>query len=97
MRQRERGGGERGRERVKVVCHSARISCENNFAVANYVNHRHDVDRLTVAFPPLSASDLKHPVMSDTKPERRSCFRCADVQMITRHTCGTSPVMLQLH
>lgn len=30
------------RERVAVVCHSARISSENNFAVANYVNQGHD-------------------------------------------------------
>ena len=54
MRQRERErDGER--ERVKVVCHSARISCENNFAVANYVNHRHNVDVSLLSLPQISS------------------------------------------
>lgn len=46
MRERTRERKESARERegggVKVVCHSARISSENYFTVANYVNHRHN-------------------------------------------------------
>lgn len=30
------------RQRVAVVCHSARISTENNFTVTNYVNQEHN-------------------------------------------------------